>query len=175
MANRRQKAPQKPTFERPVEEYFHELDQVFQGNRWLYALAVFGFFFGVMGLVWMVPFPKLGFLERMELDKFLNWGSFFIAVVVYAYLRLAPTLSYLMLFTIGAMSFLIVQLEYVERDSGPTVVLVCFLIAALSLLGLLLMTKKEEKKATWRELSALVAVGPIWLWSKVFDRLKWKY
>lgn len=175
MANRKQKTPQKPKFERPVEEHFYHLDQRFQGNKWWYALAVFGLFFGVMGLIWMIPFPKLGFLERMELDKFLNWGSFFIAIVIYAYLKLAPTLSYAMLFTIGLMSFFIVQLEYVERDGGPTVIMVCSLIVLFSALGIYLLSKGEQKPITSKDLSALATVGPIWLWSKVFEKLRWKY
>ncbi len=175
MTKRGKKIAQKPEFSRPIERYFYELDQTFQqGNKALYALFLALAFFGIMGLIWMIPFPQFDFLVRMNAHTFLNWGSFFIGVIIYCYLKLAPTLSYAILFCIAIMSFFIVQLEYVERDGGPTVVLICTLIAVLSLLALWLMTKKETK-INGKEFIKLLAIGPIWLWSKVFERLNWKY
>lgn len=119
----------------------------------------------------MIPFPQLEFLQKLNAQTFLNWGSFFIAIAIYCYLKLAPTLSYAMLFSIGVMSFFIVQLEYVERDGGPTVVLICSVLAIVSLMGLSIMTKPKRFSSFLR----LLSVGPIWVWSKLFDRLKWKY
>lgn len=165
----------KPQFERPVDRYFYELDQTFsQGHLGLYALLLVLAFFGVMGLVWMIPFPQFDFLVRMNAHTFLNWGSFYIAIIIYSYLRLAPTLSYVILLCIGVMSFFIVQLEYVERDGGPTVVLVCTLLSAISLIVLWLMTK-NEKKVDGKDFLRFLTIGPIWLVSKIFTKLKWKY
>lgn len=164
-----------PKFDRPIERYFFTLDHLFQGNRWLYALAVFALFFGVMGLVWMVPFPRLAFLERLEMQDYLNWGSVFIAVVVYSYLKLAPTLSYAMLFTIGVMSFFVVQLEYVERDGGASVISICAVIFLVALLGIYALSRRERDPITLNQLGMLATLGPIWLWSKVFERFGWKY
>ncbi|NGF56612.1 hypothetical protein G5B00_08785 [Parapedobacter sp. SGR-10] len=162
-------------FDRPVDRYFYELDQTYkQGDKGLYALFLALAFFGVMGLIWMIPFPQFDFLVRVNAHTFLNWGSFFIAIIIYCYLKLAPTLSYAVLFCIGIMSFFIVQLEYVERDGGPTVVGVCSLIAGLSLLALWLITRKEGY-INGRNFVRLLTMGPIWLWSKVFQQLKWKY
>src|SRR5690606_13526083 len=165
-----------PTFERPIERIFYEMDQSCpRGNKIVYARLIALAFFGVMGLVWMIPFPKLGFLVRTNMDTFLNWGSFYIAIIIYLYLRLAPTLSYAMLFTIGVMSFCIVQLEYVERDGGPAVWLVCIVLTLIGVIGTTLQAKKEPTAippaAIWR----LLTIGPIWLWSKVFAALKIKY
>lgn len=164
----------KVEFSRPVEKHFYELDQTYgTGNYAIYAIFLFLAFFGIMGLIWMIPFPQLDFLVKMNAHTFLNWGSFFIAIVIYCYLKLAPTLSYAVLFTIGIMSYFIVQLEYVERDGGPTVILVCSIIAIIGLLGLFLSSNKVKKgNASFLK---LLTIGPIWMWSKVFDRLKWKY
>lgn len=164
----------KPEFTRPVEKYFYELDQTYgNGNLIVYAIFLFLSFFAIMGLIWMIPFPQLDFLVKMNAHTFLNWGSFFIAIVIYCYLKLAPTLSYAVLFTIGIMSYFIVQLEYVERDGGPTVILVCSILAIIGLIGLFFISNKW-KKGTASFLN-LLTIGPIWLWSKVFDKLKWKY
>lgn len=160
---------------RPVDSHFKQLDETFgTGNKWAYAILLYLAFFGVMGLIWMIPFPQFDFLVRMNAHTFLNWGSFFIAVIVYSYLKLAPTLSYAVLFCIAIMSFFIVQLEYVERDGGPTVVLICSAIAIVSLISLWLLAKKE-KSGSSADFFRFLVLGPIWLWSKVFDKFKWKY
>lgn len=160
--------------QREVDVQFKNLDNTFQGNKSLYAFFLTLAFFGVMGLVWMIPFPQLEFLKKMNAQTFLNWGSFYIAIIVYFYLKLAPTLSYAALFSIAIMSFFIVRLEYVERDGGPTVILICSIIAIVGLLGLWVYAKKE-KSVTGKDFWSLITIGPIWLWSKVFDKLKFKY
>lgn len=171
----KQKQNKQPEVVRPVDRYLNEMDQTFaKGNKLAYAVFLSLAFFGIMGLIWMIPFPQFDFLIRMNAHTFLNWGSLFIAIVIYSYLKLAPTLSYAVLFCIAIMSFFIVQLEYVERDGGPTVILVCSIIALVSLLGLYLLMKKEDGLGLKHFLS-LLGLGPIWLWSKVFDKFKWKY
>lgn len=176
MSKKQQKAPKKPVFERPIERIFYDMDQDFAaGSKIVYALFIALAFFGVMGLVWMIPFPKLGFLVRMNMDTFLNWGSFYIAIVIYLYLRLAPTLSYAMLFSIGVMSCLIVQLEYVEQDGGLPVWLICAVLTLIGIVGTYIQAKKESRVIGVADLWRLLTVGPIWLWSKVFDKLKIKY
>lgn len=176
MNKKQKKAPHKPTFERSVDRYFYEMDQRFSyGNKILYAIFISLAFFGVMGLVWMIPFPKLGFLVRMNMDTFLNWGSFYIGIIIYLYLKLAPTLSYAMLFSIGIMSFFIVQLEYVERDGGPAVWLVSTALAVLGIFCTYFYAKKEHAGIAWKDVWRLFTIGPVWLWSKVFTKLKIKY
>lgn len=165
----------KTEFARPVDRYFYELDNTYvEGSFIGYAIFIFLAFFAIMGLIWMIPFPQLDFLIKMNAHTFLNWGSFFIAIVIYCYLKLAPTLSYAVLFCIGIMSYFIVQLEYVERDGGPTVILVCSILAILSLLGLFLISNKA-KKGSDASFINLLTIGPIWLWSKAFQKFGWKY
>ena len=169
----------RPQFERQVERYFYELNMAFPGSRILYAIFLGFAFFGVMGLVWMIPFPQLGFLARLEAQNYLNWGSFFIAIVIYSYLKLSPTLSYAMLLTIGVFSYFIVQLEYLERDYGLSATLVFGLTTILSLLGLLVLGNLNRTGAAasqpginfWLK---LLAIGPIWIWSSVFAIFNWK-
>ena len=160
---------------RPVDRYFEELDKTFaQGNTGLYSIFLALAFFGIMGLIWMIPFPQFDFLVRMNAHTFLNWGSIFIGIVIYLYLKLAATLSYAALFSISIMSFFIVQLEYVERDGGPTVILVCSIIALLSVVVLYVMSKRE-KSVSGLDFAKLLSIGPIWMWSKVYNKFKIKY
>ena len=165
----------KPEMLRPVEAFFGTLNTVFQQeSKSFYAFFLALTFFGIMGLIWMIPFPQFQFLVDLNMHTFLNWGSLFIAIVVYAYLKLAPTLSYAALFCISIMSFFIVQLEYIERDGGLSVVLVCSILALFGLVGLFLLSKKESNCQP-KDFMLLLSVGPIWLWSKVYDQFKIKY
>lgn len=162
---------------RPVEEHFATLSRysTHPQNRLIQYIFIPLFAFAILGLVWMVPFPEIGFLKRHGYDIFLNWGSIFIAIVVYYYLRLAPTLSYAVLLTIGIYSFLIVQLEYVERDGGPAAWLVFLVLLVLSLVALLVGKSQEKEKMPFKHFLKLLLVGPIWLWSFVFKRMGWPY
>lgn len=175
MSKNNKKSPGTPQFERAVEKHFYELDQKFPSPNWGYAVGMLLLFFGVMGLIWMIPFPQLAFLERMNAQTFLNWGSFFIAIVVYVYLSLAPTLSYAVLFCIGILSFLIVQVEYLERDYGVSAVLIFAVVTAIAIPLLYLVLRNDKKDLSVSDFFKFLGYGPIWLWSKAFDRLKWKY
>jgi len=70
---------------RPVDKYFAELDANFQDptNRLIQAIFLPLLFFGIMGCIWMIPFPQFEFLVKLNWHTFLNWGSFFIAIVIY--------------------------------------------------------------------------------------------
>jgi len=90
-------------------------------------------------------------------------------------LKLSPTLSYMMLFTIGLMSFFIVHLEYIERDGGPAVWFVCALIALISFIALLIGAKREKASIAPNDFCRFLLVGPIWLWHFVFKKLNVRY
>ena len=162
---------------REVDVYFETFNRQYQHpiNRVIQWIALPVFAFAVLGLVWMVPFPEIGFLKKHGYDTFVNWGSFFIAVMVYYYLRLAPTLSYAMLFMVGAFSFFIVQLEYLERDGGAAVWAVCASLLMASLLALYLGKNMEKSVISFRSFLRLLLLGPIWLWHFVFKKLNIPY
>lgn len=159
---------------RPVDRYFAEFAQLSQhpGHRAVQYLLIPVFSFALLGLIWMIPFPEIAFLKKHGYHIFLNWGSFFIAIVVYYYLRLAPTLSYAVLASIGVMSYLIVQLEYIEQGGGPAVWAVCALLLVSSLVLLWIASRAESRPVPFRSFLRLLAHGPIWLWHFVFIKLK---
>lgn len=158
-----------------LTKYYVEFEERTQhpGVRALHFLFMPVLFFALMGLIWMIPFPEIAFLKKHGYDIFLNWGSFYIAIVVYYYLRLSPVLSYAILFSIGVMSFLIVQLEYWEAAGGPPVWVVCGYLLVFSF-ALLWFTgqKKEGKSSGLGGFLRLHAHGPLWLWHLVFERFK---
>lgn len=162
---------------RPVDTYFEELDANFQDptNRMIQIIFLPLLFFGLMGCIWMIPFPQFEFLVKLNWHTFLNWGSFFIAVVIYFYLKLSATLSYAILFSIGAMSYFIVQLEYVQKNGGPAVIWVCLAIALLALAALYVGKGKEKKAISGKQFLQFLLIGPIWLWHFVFQKFNIRY
>lgn len=168
---------QKKASKRPVEIYFDAFEKEYGHpvNRWIQVFGLPMFFFAVLGLVWVIPFPEIGLLKRYGYDTFVNWGSFFIAIIVYIYLRLAPMLSYAVLLSIGVFSFFIVQLEYAERAGGLPVWLVCVLLLQISLVALLVGRSIERRPVPLSRFLHLLMFGPIWLWHYVFKRLKLPY
>lgn len=162
---------------RPVDQYFDDLNNNFQDptNRILQIFFLPLFFFGLMGIIWMIPFPQFDFLVKLGWHTFLNWGSFFIAILIYSYLKLSPTLSYGVLLCIGVMSYFIVQFEYIERDGGPAVLLVSSIIAVISLLVLWYGKSKEKSTISFKQFCLFLSIGPIWLWHFAFKKFKLKY
>ncbi|WP_233632659.1 hypothetical protein [Parapedobacter sp. ISTM3] len=162
---------------RQVDTYFEVLDKAYQHptNRIIQWVAIPLFSFAVLGMVWMVPFPEIAFLKKHGYDMFLNWGSFFIAAMIYYYLRLAPTLSYAALLTVGVFSFFIVQLEYVEQAGGPAVWLVCAVLLLIALAALSVGKSMERTQAPFHTFWRLLVLGPIWLWHFVFRKLNIPY
>ena len=175
-AKKKQQKIQSPP-KREVDVYFETLNRQSEHpvNRVLQYIGIPVFSFAVLGLVWLIPFPEIGFLKRNGFDTFLNWGSFFIAGVIYYYLRLATTLSYAMLLTIGVFSFFIVQLEYVEQAGGPAVWVVCSLLLLISFLVLYLGKRMERNPVPFGAFLRMLALGPIWLWHFVFKKLNIPY
>ena len=162
---------------RPIDQYFDELNENFQDptNRVIQIVFLPLFFFGLMGIVWMIPFPQFDFLVKLGWHTFLNWGSFFIAILIYCYLKLSPTLSYAVLMCIGIMSYFIVQLEYIEREGGPSMLLISVLITLVSLAILWFGKSKEKNTISIGQFWKFLTIGPIWLWHFAFNRIKLKY
>lgn len=158
-----------------LERIYTELESLTQhpGHRALHYLFIPILFFAVMGLVWMIPFPVIPFLKKHGYDIFLNWGSFYIAIIVYYYLRLSPVLSYAVLFSIAIMSFFIVQLEYVERDGGPAVWAVCTILLIMSAIILWIAGQKgSDKPMTLKRFLRIHVHSPLWLWHLVFKKFQ---
>ena len=180
MANRKKKRASTvkatpPT--RPVEVLFDQLAHDFQHptNRIIQVVALPVLLFAVMGLIWMIPFPRIDFLAKHGYDIFLNWGSFFIAILVYGYLRLAPTLSYGVLLFIGVFSFFIVRLEYIEQNGGPAIWFICAILFVAALGALYSGKNLERQPVSLRSFLRLILIGPIWLLHFAFKKLNIPY
>lgn len=123
--------------------------------------------FGILGVIWSIPFPHLDFLGKF--NGFVNWASFVIAFYVFYYYRLSPLASYIMLLVVFAFSAGIVSLEKLHTNQGWPLMGECCLI--LLLLGLFIQFigyKKEGVFPPGRLMFNSVLFGPIWLMRSLF-------
>ncbi len=135
----------------------------------LEPLALIVFWFGLSATIWAIPFPEISFMGRF--NGFFNWFTLFMAGVIYYYLKLAPTLSYAMLLSFGVFSFLIVQLEYLEQDGGLPMVSVALLCLVVGLAVEFIGFRKKNPSAGLKIFQQRLFIGPLWYWSKVFEKL----
>jgi uncharacterized membrane protein YGL010W len=142
-------------------------------NKLIHWICVPLIVFSILGLVWCIPFPYLGFLGKF--NGYLNWASFLIAFSIYYYYKLSPVMSYLMLLSVFVMSFFIVQLEKIEANGGPAVWLVCAVIFVLSWIGQFIGHKMEGKKPSFLEDVKFLLIGPIWLLHFVCRKIGLRY
>jgi hypothetical protein len=143
--------------------------------RILYYLFIPIFFFGLLGSIWMIPFPEIAFLKSRGFDIYLNWASIFIAVLIYIYLKLVPMLSYMILLSIGLMSYLIVQLEYYEQAGGTAAWIIFFVLFLIGLTVLWLGTRSEPNKPSTTQFFKFLGLGPMWVWHIIFTKFKIKH
>jgi uncharacterized membrane protein YGL010W len=127
--------------------------------------------FGLLGIIWSVPFPHLDILGRY--NGFINWASFLIAFSLYSYYRLSPVLSYGILFMVFVFSAAIVGLEKLHTySSWPTQGQVCLGIFAIGLIIQFLGQKNERKALSLSGQFKILLNGPIWVMAALFKRLK---
>ena len=175
MSKKQQTKKQISSSKRAIDALFEEYTAFYQNsvNRKLQWIAIPLIFFGISGLVWLMPFPSLPFLGKY--NGFINWFTILMAFTIYYYLRLAPTLSYAMLFTFGAFSYLIVQLEFAHKQGGAHPLVPCVAIFVIGLILFFIGARREGKSASFKTKLKLLLIAPLWLWHLVFDKLKLPY
>ncbi|PTT02562.1 hypothetical protein DBR11_04450 [Pedobacter sp. HMWF019] len=129
--------------------------------------------FSLLGLVWSIPFPHLGFLGKY--NGYLNWASFLIAFSIYYYYKLSPVMSYLMLILIFIMSMGIVKIEQAQANGGPALWLVCAVIFVLAWIGQFIGHKIEGKKPSFLDDVKFLLIGPIWLLHFICKKIGLRY
>lgn len=154
---------------RPVESQFdiyNKTVSTLPGTALLYA-AVILTLFGLMLFAWALPFPHLNFLGKY--NGYVNWASFLIAALIYYYLRLSPTVSYLLLFILFAFSYLIIQLE--QQLSAGGLLLTGFVVLLAGLAGQIAVYRKLSNVSTFK----MLIQAPLWLIVSALRKLNLRY
>lgn len=159
---------------RPIHKFFIEYADSHQNstNLFIHWICVPLIAFSILGLVWAIP-VQFHFLGKYK--DFANLATIVIGVVMYYYWTLSRTLFWAMLFTVGVFSYCIVQLEYWEQAGGPAFWSVCLVIFIIAWIGQFIGHKIEGKKPSFLTDLKFLLIGPLWLWSKVFNKFRIPY
>ena len=170
-----QKKLDKAAPKKEVDILFDKYEENHQNptNKLIHWFCVPLILFSIIGLVWSVPFPHLGFLGKF--NGFINWASLLIAFAGYYYYRLSPVLLYLMILVIFAFSFFIVQLERWALAGGPAIWVVFAVIFVVAWIGQFIGHKIEGKKPSFLEDVKFLLIGPIWLLHFLCIKMGLKY
>lgn len=121
---------------------------------------------GLMGITWIIPFPHLGFLGAY--NQYINWSSLFLAVAVYLLLRISPLLSYLMLFILFLLSYVVMQFIAWEHTGGAPVWLISIILLTLSI-GLMLGVLKRRENLKFSFNTPVLVV--VWFFKAISRKL----
>jgi fatty acid desaturase len=137
--------------------------------QWVYIPLLL---FGLLGIVWSIPFPHLNFLGKY--NGFVNWASFLLAAFIYYYYRLSPLVSYVILLSIFAFSAGIVGLEKLQKVGYPRMEVISLMVFTLGMLILFLGYQRSNQKISIKSFLDELLVGPIWLVQLIFTRWGFK-
>ncbi|WP_207422386.1 hypothetical protein [Desertivirga brevis] len=150
---------------RPIDKVISEYPaNSSNANPILQYFAIPLVLFGLLGLIWSIPFPQLGFLGKF--NGFVNWASFVIAFSIYYYYRLSPVISYGVLLLVFAFSAGIVGLEKVQNNGGPAMGSVCLVVFMFGIAMQYFASGKEGSALSPRN----ILVSPVWLIYSIFKK-----
>lgn len=155
-----------------VEFYFDKFAAAHQNptNKLIYTTFIPLLIFGLIGIVWTIPFPYIKFLGQYNQD--FNWSSFLLAIMVYYYIRKSAVLGYFMLFLMLVFFYLITQLVQWQNTGGPNMGLLCLGIYFISFIALYIGYKIEGKKLSWEYRYKNILIAPIFLLHLILRRFK---
>lgn len=161
----------KESSRRPIDAVMAEHDRMHQSpiNKTLQWVYIPLLTFGLLGIIWAVPFPHLDFLGKY--NGFVNWASFLIAFSIYYYYTLSPVLSYGILLMIFASSAVIVGLEKLHSNHNwPLLGIVCAGIFLVGLVFQLIGFRKEAKVPSFTTYIKSLLTSPIVLMYLAFKK-----
>jgi uncharacterized membrane protein YGL010W len=165
-----QKAEKRP-IDILIDEYagFHQKPV----NRYINYICIPLISFSILGFIWSIPFPHLGFLGGY--NGYFNWASFLIAFAIYYYMKRSPVLSYIMLIVIFAFTYIIIQLQAWQTAGGFILPQMCVVVFVMANIAQLIGYRIEGKKPTFMENFKFLLIEPIWLLSLGLKGFKIKY
>ncbi len=122
--NKKQKASAGIKPQNPADAFFVKYTESYATTalKAIHGVCAILAMFAVMGLLWAIPFPYLKFLGQY--NGFFNWASFLIAIAVYGYYKISPSLSYIIFIVLFACSYGVMQLAQWQKAGGPALWLV---------------------------------------------------
>ena len=148
-----------PTLPRPIDAWFKQYAQAYPPGtgRALQIISAYIMLLGFLGVFWATPFPQFKLL-----NGYINWASVFIAVVVYAYYRFSPVLSYLILMVMFVFAYGISQIQVLQKAGGPELVSVSGLVLFVAFILWFISCKITTRQELVAGYVRMLFIAPLW-------------
>lgn len=134
----------------------------------IYWLGVFAVIIGLVGLLWSLPVPE----AFRAISPVLNWGStFLLAATVYYFVISVPLAIGMLPFTLGLIA-LEIRITALTPIPLPWA---AFCLFAAGVLALWLSRDRDFDGSFLRRHLLFVMLGPLWLLSDLFRKLRIPY
>lgn len=155
---------------RPVDKLLKEYANAYPpgAGRTLQIISAYIMLLGLLGLCWALPFPYIHWLGSN--NGIINWASVLMAVVVYAYYRLWPVLSYLVLMVMFVFSYAISQSELWQKAGGPQLTSGSALVLLLGFMVWFISCKITTRQELLAGYIRMLFIAPLWPFYLLFKK-----
>jgi hypothetical protein len=152
--------------QRPIDVYFPLYNQRYPsvGDKIILSIVLLAFYFALMGLIWIIPFPQLNWLGTFK--SYFTWPSFYIAALMFYWYKQSQVLSYFLLIILFILSYGASQLAEVGALVGPPVWTICLPILLAAIITMILIARKRQV-TFWAGIFRI----PVWLISFLGKKL----
>lgn len=154
---------------RTVEQWLQEYGESHRDatNKTLHWICVPIIVVSVIGLLWSLPTPA----SWREISPLLNWGSIFLAAGILYYMMMSISLALGM-----ALFVALVMLSIMGLQSLPWPLWsVCLGLFVLAWIGQFIGHHYEGKRPSFFKDIQFLLIGPLWLLSFVYRKLRIPY
>ena len=154
---------------RSVEQWLSEYGESHQNasNKLLHWICVPVIVVSLVGLLWSLPVPQ----AMSEISPLLNWGTLLLVAGVVYYLLMSVSLAVGM-----ALFVVLVTLSVAWLDRLPWPLwLVCLALFVVAWIGQYIGHHYEGKRPSFFKDVQFLMIGPLWLLSFVYRKLRIPY
>jgi uncharacterized membrane protein YGL010W len=154
---------------RTVEQWLSEYGDSHQNsaNKTLHWICVPIIVVSLIGLLWSLPVPRV----FSEISPLLNWGTVVLAAGVLYYLSMSWSLALGMALFVAAVT---VSILWLERLPWP-LWSVCLALFVVAWIGQFIGHHYEGKRPSFLADVQFLMIGPLWLLSFIYRKLRIPY
>jgi uncharacterized membrane protein YGL010W len=154
---------------RTVEQWLQEYGESHRDatNKTLHWICVPIIVVSLIGLLWSLPTPA----SWREISPLLNWGSLFLAASVLYYMMMSVSLALGMALFVALVMLSIVGLQNLPWPLWS----VCLALFVLAWIGQSIGHHYEGRRPSFFKDIQFLLIGPLWLLSFVYRKLRIPY
>jgi uncharacterized membrane protein YGL010W len=154
---------------RTVEQWLQEYGKSHRDptNKTLHWICVPVIVVSLIGLLWSLPVPA----AWREISPLLNWGAMFLAASVLYYLAMSWSLALGMALFVGLVVLSIVGLQNLPWPLWS----VCLALFVVAWIGQFIGHRYEGRRPSFFKDIQFLMIGPLWLLSFVYRKLRIPY